>query len=256
MSVEQLKTFEFSTQTENILRNPPQLILVFDNYRKGNSILEIATMRTRAAIAAHIYHSDLYPTDEIRPTICCFAGKHTADSVPGSTRVALLLYQYDIPSSKIYTKENTFSTTTDLMQLQATIQAQRAESSIIVTTDDDVRRTKMAVNNHFARRGRNRKQYQIEVVGPSADIVNKICMSRDIDTQTRQSIRDAILLGKSDYLNGGVGETLATILAAIPLRLLRKRIQGCAEARTHKYTPPDLARIRFKAKRMWQSAKK
>jgi len=262
MSREQ-EQFDHFTQAERIRSNPPQLILVFDNWRGSKNrtphtkALEDLTMDTRAAVTARFFHSDLYPDSDFHPIICCFAGKHTPHGIAGSTRVAAILIEtFDIPVQKIYLKENTITTTTDLIQLHATLMANSISSTLIVTTDDHVKRTRLEVRNHFSRKGRKNKAVQIEVVSPSSSILDELTFASYLADQTKLDIFNAIMEGRSNDLNGGLNETLATIIAGISVRWARKKVQGWAERRTHEYTPAELARIQSAARIMWKSAKK
>lgn len=257
MSPERRSSSEVTPQTENILRNPPQLILVFDNFRgPTRKTLEILTMSTRAAIAALIYHSNLYQNESLRPTIGCFAGKHTPDGIPGSDIVASQLQRYAVPPEKIYTKQNTITTVYDLLQLHTTIQARNIQSVLIVTTNDHLKRTVIEVRNHFLRRGKNIKMPQIEVIGSSSEILQKIPIPAHLDERTKRQMFSAIERGKTSLLDSKFQEVTATLIASIPNRMLRRIIQSFAEAKTHRHTPPDLVRIQKAAKRMYQSAKK
>jgi len=238
------------TELEVLFSNPPQLILVFDNYR-GPKLKGVAdkTMEVRVVVASIIYNSRLYQDDSQRPIICCFAREHTPVDIPGSQKVARLLKKFGIPDHKIFTRKNTITTTTDLDQLHAAMISTRIKSAVIVTTDDHVKRTKLEIENHFGRGRKHGKKPLIHVMSPSSAVLDKIWLPDRFDDQQRAQIAELSSLGMTKELDGGFTEKIATAVAFIPIRNIRLIIQKRAERTSHPHTPNDLARIQRAAKR-------
>lgn len=239
------------TEIEALFNNPPQLILVFDNYR-SHELWEIAekTMQVRAAIATIIFNSGLYREDADRPLVCCFAGEHEPSAIAGSQKVAHYLRQFGIPENKILTRKNTITTTTDLIQLHATMISRALDSVVIVTTDDHAKRTQLEIKNHFGKARRHRKNPQIDVISPSSPVLDKLWAPDHFSPRQTTQIAGLIALGKTDTLNGGITERIATIVSSIPFYGLRATVQKRAEQASHPHIPNDLARIQRVAKRL------
>ena len=245
------------SEIESFTKSPPELILVFDNYR-GRNLESIAakTMEIRAAIAALVYHSNLY-SNRKKPIVCSFAGEHEEGIVAGSQKVADHLKNFGIPSEDIVTRSNTNTTTTDLMQLHAFMIAHDLKTAAIVTTDDHVERTKVEIENHFGRGRPHGKRPQIYVWGPSSEITDALnsCFD-DFDNYKALGLRFVINAGRMQErgsmkeLSGGLTEKIATAIARIPVRSLRVRIQKVAEQKTHPHTPVKLQRIQRISQKM------
>ena len=235
-----LETSISTESTERILNNPPQLILVFDDWRgegEEANILAQKTMSVRAGLAASIFHSTLYQSQTERPLIACFAGTHKSSdqqdpvgSQPSALKVSAALAEYNIPPGKIITRENTITTTTDLQQLCAFARAYDINNIAIVTTDDHVTRTKLEIRNHFANHS---WQPNITIISPSSSVLNNLRYPKEVDINIRSSIDIAIGIGKRGELDHGWKEDVATVIAWIPIRCLRIPIQSCFENRTH-----------------------
>lgn len=235
-----------NSEVETFLRNPPQLVLVFDNYR-GPQKENIAqtTMQVRAAVAASIFHSDLYREAE-RPLICSFAGNHLPYEKPGSEKVAFYLGVYDIPDDKIITRTNTITTITDIMQFHVLSNKRGLENIAIITTDDHVRRTRQEIKNHFARKKKHGKIPFISVISPSSKILDELKFPDNLDPDLKRQIETAIAIGKTDELDGGIVEKLATLVSYtpdIPKYNARFAIQQVAQRIIYPYTPEEIARI-------------
>lgn len=229
---------------ETFVRTPPQVILVFDNYR-GPKLEDVAnkTMNVRAAIAALVYYSTLYLHRE-KPLFCSFAGEHEEGGVAGSQRVASYLADFGIANENIVTRKNTITTTTDLMQLHSFMIANDLQTAAIVTTDDHVQRTKAEIENHFGKGRRHGKKPNIYVLAPSSEITRSLgAYFNGFNSDIYLSIQEAISLGRSGELSGGLTEKIATAITRIPIRHLRISIQRTAEQKSHPHTPTDLQRI-------------
>lgn len=238
-------------EIESFVKTPPEVILVFDNYR-GPKLEEVAdkTMSVRAAIAALVYHSTPY-LNRIRPVICSFAGEHEEGGVAGSQRVANHLTDFGIPSENIVTRKNTITTTTDLMQLHSFMVANGLETVAIVTTDDHVQRTKAEIENHFGKGRRHGKKANFYVLSPSSEITRNLGSYFNGYNPTMYfRIQKAISLGRTRDLSGGLTEKIATAIARIPIRSLRMSIQRKAEDKSHPHTPVDLKRIQNASQRL------
>ncbi len=223
---------------EGLQQDPPQLILVFDNYRGPNRKqrdLAFRTMYVRAELAAKIYKAYLYKKNE-RPIICSFAGEHIDNSPPGSDTVSYILREaFGIPQESIVTRKKTITTRTDIQELHAFIIGHQINGPVaIVTTDNHVQRTAQEWINHFKKKGSNARIPKLYIISPSCNIPN---------------------IAKSQYppttgLNHGFSEKIAFGLATIPSDGLRNFLQEQIEAITHPYTPPQLARIQKAARAM------
>lgn len=233
--------------------NPPEVILVFDNYRGKDlksDCLANRTMAIRAAVAASVYHSFLYG-DNNRPIVCSFAGEHEGGDIAGSQKVAAYLRNFKIPADKISLRKNTITTTTDLMQLHAFMAARGFKKAAIVTTDDNVSRTKLEIDNHFRRGKKHRIKPDIYVISPSSEIVKWM---KDVYPNVASNFSDELvkyrLVGSLQDLNGGLTEKIAIGIARIPFRPLRLPIQRLAENASHSHTPVELVRVQRASKRL------
>lgn len=237
-------------EIETFAKTPPEVILVFDNYRgRGLEELVAQTMGVRAAIAALIYHSNLY-SNQKKPFVCSFAGEHEEGGVAGSERVANHLGDFGVSSVDIVTRRNTITTTTDLMQLHAFMIANGLKTAAIVTTDDHVQRTKTEIENHFRRWRKHRQKPKIYVLSPSSEITNSLNYRYDgFDNYKAMRFNFAINVGRTSELDGGLTEKIATAIAKIPVRSLRVPIQKRAEQKSHPHTPVELQRIRKASQR-------
>lgn len=234
-----------SAEIETFVENPPEVILVFDNYR-GSKLEALAdkTMGVRAAIAELIYHSPLY-SNRKKPIICSFAGEHEEGGVAGSQRVARYLDRFGVAEEDIVTRRNTITTTTDLMQLHAFMIANGLKTAAIVTTDDHVHRTKAEIENHFGRGRKHGEKPQIYVVSPSSDVAISLYAFYDGLEDTIQPTRQQYTYDSSSIkeLDGGLTEKIATAIAKIPIRSFRIPIQRWAEQKSHPHIPAELQRI-------------
>lgn len=243
------------THEESILTNPPQLILVFDNWRGDRAkerILAAKTMVVRAALAAKLVHSTIYQNTADMPFVACFAGEHMPQDTPGSQKVAWELKAFKIPENKIKTRANTITTNTDLLALHAYARAHGLTNIAIATTPDHVKRTQLEVNNHFQKRNRQDKnEIKIEVISPLSSFLGHLEYRDDLDPKTQAEIEHWITIGTSGELDGNrLQETVATIVAEIPNRYIRRGIQKRLETLGHKHTPQDLERIQRVARKV------
>ena len=255
---------ELKSEAQELLAHPPQLILVFDNWRgeseKAKELTRL-TIRTRALVAATIYFSPLYQNRQ-RPEITCFAGEHTPNSLPGSMAVHKELIRLTIPVDNIVLRTNTVTTRSDILELLAYAHAQGYESVGIVTTDDHRVRTMQEWQNHFsdfAKKKRKIKRGQI--FRPRLYVFSR----RSTETQqVRDSyvhrteppprqLMQAFIEIFPHKLDGGITEMIAIILANIPIRNWRLFLQNIAEKR---YIPKQLARIKNAAAAIATASKK
>ena len=248
--------YQSDPETENFIKNPPQIILVFDNYR-GPQKEDVAqtTMQVRAAIAALIYHSQIY-SDENRPLVCSFSGKHEPYQKPGSDRIAHYLRGFGIPQEKILTRTNTITTTTDLMQLHVLTNAHGLQNAAIITTNDHMARTKREIENHFNRKRNHGKSLNIEVISPSSKTLDLLQLPDNLGANLTIEIETSVELGRIKQLDGGLMERLATVVSYISEHRIRIAIQQKAQQIIYPYIPDDLSRIYKIAKFMHQYRKK
>ena len=239
--IQEIAPAEQTSSKENILANPPGLILVFDNYRGPSpeqQELALATMRLRAEIAALIYKSDLYSDDQ-RPDICCFAGEHRQGEPPGSRRVKSLLLELGIPEGKITTRETTITTRWDMIALHSLEKSKKDPRPLaIVTTDDHVPRTWEELKNHFNRhRATHGKRYQVPtlfVISPASKELDQLNVQGEPQLEMISKLR-----AQSPLLDHGLPEKAAYIIST-----KLRPILPVAEKLTHPYTPPRLERIK------------
>ncbi len=249
--MERLEKLKIS-KASRLIVNPPEVILVFDNYRgPGKEGLSQKTMNVRAAVAAHLYNylaskNELFGTG--KPQVVSFAGEHEPDDLPGSENVAFYLEKFGISKKDIVTRRNTITTTTDLMELCAYMRANNFESAAIVTTDDHVSRTKAEIKNHFGRTSHYGRGLEFFVVSPSSEILKFHPRSEHYYPYIK--IHGAVRQGKTGELSGGLTEKIATGIAKIPVRPVRIWIQKNAEARTHAHIPVELQRIQKASQRL------
>lgn len=211
-------------------------------------------MFARSAIAALVYHSNLY-SERKKPIVCSFAGEHEEGMVAGSQKVADHLKNFGIPSEDIVTRTNTVTTTTDLMQLHAFMLVRDLKTAAIVTTDDHVLRTKAEIGNHFRRGRRHGERPKIYVLSPSSGITRSLIDCFDgFKNYVPAGLISPISVGKDKELRGGFKEKFATAIALIPVRAIRMPIQRFAEQKSHPHTPVDLERIMKAAKRLGKVA--
>lgn len=250
-AVEGKSPYFLDSQSERIFNNPPQLILVLDNWRgesPRNRYLAKETMFVRSCIAAGFYHSTLYQEDS-RPKIACFAGAHLPQEQPGSQTVAKMLLDLGVSPDDLVLRQNTITTTTDILQLAAYAFAYDISNILIVTTDDHVKRVRTELRNHFFQGGRNKRRPTVEVLGPSAKVLNHLS-APNAPHSVRRQINISIGIGKSNELNHGWQEIGALGLASLPNERIRIKLQSGAEKLTHPYTPRDLKRILKIAKKI------
>ncbi len=237
-------------ETESFVNTPPEVILVFDNYR-GSTLEALAdkTMEVRAAIAALVYHSNLY-TKRKKPFVCSFAGEHEEGQIAGSQKVAEHLKNFGIASQDVISRRNTITTTTDLMQLHAFMIANGLKTAAIITTDDHVKRTKVEIQNHFGRVKRQRERPKIYVLSPSSEITESLHYRYDgFDNYKSMRFAFVINAGRTKELDSGFAEKVAMAIARIPIRSLRMPIQRSVEQKSHPHTPVALQRIQKAAQR-------
>lgn len=238
--------------SECLRRNPPEIILVFDNYRgedASQKMLADKTMGARTAVAAKIFHSDIYEGRE-RPKICCFAGEHIKNGPAGSTLVANYLRGFGIPPSKIITRQNTFTTITDYLQLHSYMNKYAKDGPVaVVTTDDHINRATCEWLNHFQRKShKNQKAPQTYFIGSSSPELADLSV-RNMDLSLLTKIQNGIRLGKDRDINHGPLERLALILAKQPA-FIRRVMEPIARRPNHPHMPEQLKRIQKIAKVM------
>ena len=247
------------TEFETFVKSPPEVILVFDNYRGPNlGSVAFFTMETRAAVAALVYHSRFYSGRNFPgltpPIVCSFAGEHEEKGEAGSQKVAEHLGKFGISYKDIVTRKNTVTTTTDLMQLHAFMTARDLKTAAIVTTDDHVLRTKIEIENHFGRGRHHGKKPNFYVLSPSSEITKELASYfGGYSSIIYSRIQDAINRGRTNALSGGFYEKLATAIALIPVRRLRVPFQRFAEQKSHPHTPVGLERIAKVAEKLSQA---
>lgn len=228
---------EASKTTEGLLENPPQTILVFD-YQGAEKAYEI--MRLRAAVAASIYHSKLYPEGN-RPRICCFAGAHKAGDKSGSAAVKEHLLACGIDPQDIFTDESTITTTTDITRLHAYMKVHHLEPAAIITTQWHIPRTEQELVNHFNAHRHHPQMPKIYIVGPFSGELTKLEYTEDKQEQA-DKLKQEIERFKTAVPSGGMTEEIAYLLSVSP-SWLRRNLQPLAEFITHPYTPSQLKHI-------------
>jgi len=234
---------------EGLLDDPPKVIMVFDNFRGAEDFsrrinLAGKTMETRSAIAALLYHSNLYQTEENLPVICSFAGEHTPNGTPGSAQVARFLDSFNIKPEHIYLRRDTITPSTDMIQFHSLIKSLQSEGPVaIVTTDDHVKRTAQEWINHFADHRTNYQLPKLYVLSPSTPQLQEIEIRQDIALAKKRRgwLLKTIRRGQSRDLNGGFTETGAVFISALP-GPVRRILQLPVERFAHKHIPLALAR--------------
>lgn len=244
-------------ESEAFSSNVPKLILVFDNYRgpKGEKIAE-ETMEVRSAVAALIYHSQLYKDHSQRPIICSFAAEHEPYGIPGSEKVSYYLTKFAVPDDKILTRRNTITTITDMYQLHSVMHSRGINNAVIVTTNDHVTRTELEVENHFGRGRKHGKMPSIKVASPFSEFLSVLQITGTVDENTKERIMERVGFGQTKLLDGGIMERLAGAVSWIPHRDLRILLQNLSTRVVYPYTPVELERIYKGAKRMKNAGKK
>jgi len=74
------------------------------------------------------------------------------------------------------------------------------------------------------------------------------------DEEIKTKIGEAINLGNTTKLDGGLTEKIATGIASIPIRKLRRIIQKTAESKSHPHTPVELEKILKSAEKLGRVA--
>lgn len=201
---------------DEFFRNPPLVILVFDNFTTASEEKSQLIMQARAALAAKMWHSDTYKTPQERPFIVSFAGIHENGDIAGSQKVAAILKDFQIPEEKIITRQTTITTTGDIRQLHSLLKESEMHITgpvAIVTTDGHAQRTKQEVRNH----ARVHKDFgPVYVLHPSHPVINHIMITKTLGTRIQKEIRQGIKNGKTPAVNHGLVEGVAWALSAIP----------------------------------------
>lgn len=223
--------------------NPPDTLLVFDNWRgtkPQQQELAWQTMRTRAEMAAMVYNSDLYKTEEERPVIYCFAGYHQEGFSSGSASVKNILLGMGIPEEKIVAQDLTNTTRWDITKLHSEMTRRKLETALILTTDDHVPRTRTAIRNHFARHCRTHgPAYPIPdifVAGPSNPEWDQLVINGENPADQIARLRK-----QSPRLDHGFGEKVAGFLTE---HESLESILTVIENLTHPHTPKKLEKYK------------
>lgn len=222
---------------EGLIENPPQLILVFDNFRgrgktKEDSAYE--TMELRASIAAFLYYSDLYQDDSQRPVICCLANKHLPNDKPGSEKIRQLLVTYGVPENKIIARSLTITTKTDISAQHALARELHIEGpTAIVTSIDHVARTEQEIVNHYLAHNSQTPIPKIYVISATTQELQAIDFfpNNQLPLSRRKQLDEIIDKELTGRLSHGPAEKIAYHLATGKyLRIL----QGPAEFISHR----------------------
>lgn len=252
---ERLIPREVGKTAEGLLQNPPRLILVFDNWRidylsaflnrkpkPESEEVAYETMQQRAAVAALLYHSELY-TDENRPIICSFAGEHMKGDKPGSQKVAEILRTLAIPASKIVTRETTINTVGDITQLHSLAKELHIDGPIaVVTTDDHVARAEQEMVNHFNSHNPDSPRNQV----PKFYVISRSLILHQVPYVTRPHSGlpyQSDLEFRFQYpfvASHGLAEKVAY---QVTKRKALRPLKRILEWPTHRHTPAKLARI-------------
>lgn len=232
-----------------ILKNPPRVILIFDNYRgQSNEALRKSelTMLERGITAMRISRAPNLYTESNRPKFVCFAGEHTNHSEPGSEALRRILLGLGAEESEIETRATTITTTTDITQLHSYLKEDETNGpASIVTSDDHVQRTEQEIVNHFSKHRPGHPVPQLYVVSFSTPEMQKLRLPAEVINSElfSQNYQALVVARKDGTLSGGGTEKIARFLSQIPARLQRDTIQRAAELLNHQHTPDALRRI-------------
>lgn len=237
--------------TRGILDDPPQVILIFDNYRGQSQAARRKaelTMLERCITAMTISRARTLYTESSRPKFVCFAGEHTKDSQPGSLTIEETLLKLGATEDEIETRKTTITTTTDITQLHSYIKENRiSEPVAIVTSADHVERTEQEAVNHFNQH--NSPQHPIPKIyvasSASQEVAGLRLPTEVINSSFFSDNVNALAETQQDgSLKGGRTENIARSISQIKGPRKRKIIQELAEFLNHQHTPITLRRIK------------
>lgn len=227
-------------------------ILVFDNYIPGETDKSQKIMRVRCALAAKIWHSEIYQAPQKKPFIVSFAGVHQDGDIAGSGKIARLLVGFKIPKDKIITRRTTMTTTGDVRQLHSLVKELRLEGPLaIVTTNGHIKRTGQEVHNHF----RIHNNFgPVHVISPSHHLNNFLSLpSHDVlDEKVIRRMGNILALANTNALSHGPAEAVAWAFSKVPPL---RPFQHAVEERSH-HGMRQVESSRYVAAHMKKAAKR
>lgn len=201
---------------DEFFRHPPVAILVYDNFTAASERKSQQIMQVRCALAAKIWHSELYPTDQERPFIVSFAGVHQGDKIAGSKKVARILRSFKIPDEKIVTRTTTITATGDDRQYHSLAKEREMRLKgplAIATTNGMAWRSNQSVANHQRV---HRDFGPVYVIYPKHILNDLLPIPSALDPRAARKMLKSTALGRSSAVNHGFVEGVAWAFSAIP----------------------------------------
>lgn len=248
--MERLSPRQEGRTARGILNDPPQVVLIFDNYRGQSQAARRKaelTMLERCITAMTISRARTLYTESSRPKLVCFAGEHTKNSQPGSLTIKETLLKLGATEEEIETRKTTITTTTDITQLHSYIKEKCISGPVaIVTSADHIERTEQEAVNHFNRHSSQHPVPKIYVASSASQEVTGLRLPTEVINSSFFSDNvNALTEAQQDgSLKGGRTENVARSISQIKGPLKRKIIQDLAEFLNHQHTPTTLRRIK------------
>lgn len=250
---------ERETSAETLLSKPPVAIFIQDDWRgTGHKNIQKAwdTMLSRCAVAAYLYHSNLY-SDANRPLIASFAAEHQPNQEPGSTRIAYFLADsFKVAEKDIFARKHSANLSGDLTAVHAFINRMRGNGRsgplAIVTSDDLAGLVSLEWQNHFQDHQYPHPQPTTWIISPSTRIFEKVTLPNTLPRGLKEIISNCATLGLSKYTHSGSEARILWVTSHLPGPIRRALITQVRKV-TKPYIPHYQKRVTRAGRVMYEA---